>query len=156
MDLTEEEKLVQRDKEMIPMVLVRAMFGLTFLVLLIVTYASVTDRPLEALPPVADVAVAVERTLVLKGDMSGAAQVFDDQGQIIADLDPTQGGFVSGVYRVLERERTKHQVSLDAPVRLVAFDNGRLMIFDDTTGWRADLMGFGADNHAAFAKLLVQ
>ena len=154
MDLTEEEKLVQRDKEMIPMVLVRAMFGLTFLVLLIVTYASVTDRPLEALPPVAD--VAVERTLVLKGDMSGAAQVFDDQGQIIADLDPTQGGFVSGVYRVLERERTKHQVSLDAPVRLVAFDNGRLMIFDDTTGWRADLMGFGADNHAAFAKLLVQ
>ena len=154
MDLTEEEKLVQRDKEMIPMVLVRAMFGLTFLVLLIVTYASVTDRPLEALPPVAD--VAIERTLVLKGDMSGAAQVFDDQGQIIADLDPTQGGFVSGVYRVLERERTKHQVSLDAPVRLVAFDNGRLMIFDDTTGWRADLMGFGADNHAAFAKLLVQ
>lgn len=154
MDLTEEEKLVQRDKEMIPMVLVRAMFGLTFLVLLIVTYASVTDRPLEALPPVAD--VAVERTLVLKGDMSGAAQVFDDQGQIIADLDPTQGGFVSGVYRVLERERTKHQVSLDAPVRLVAFDNGRLMIFDDTTGWRADLMGFGADNRAAFAKLLVQ
>ena len=154
MDLTEEEKLVQRDKEMIPMVLVRAMFGLTFLVLLIVTYASVTDRPLEALPPVAD--VAIERTLVLKGDMSGAAQVFDDRGQIIADLDPTQGGFVSGVYRVLERERTKHQVSLDAPVRLVAFDNGRLMIFDDTTGWRADLMGFGADNHAAFAKLLVQ
>jgi hypothetical protein len=33
-------------------------------------------------------------------------------------------------------------------------ENGRLSIHDPSTGWRADLMGFGADNAAAFAKLL--
>ncbi|WP_208352228.1 photosynthetic complex assembly protein PuhC [Pseudaestuariivita rosea] len=154
MELTPEQKLVQRDKEMIPTVLVRAMFGLTLLCLLIVVYARLTDRPLEAMPP--ESALVQERVIVLQGDMSGAAKVTDTEGNLIADLDPAQGGFVSGVYRVLERERTKHRVALDAPVRLVRFENGRLMIFDDTTNWRADLMGFGADNHAAFAKLLVQ
>ena len=30
----------------------------------------------------------------------------------------------------------------------------RLSIHDPTTDWRADLMGFGADNARAFAKLL--
>ncbi|NSX53454.1 photosynthetic complex assembly protein PuhC [Parasulfitobacter algicola] len=154
MELTPEQKLVERDKEMIPIALVRAMFGLAAVCLIIVIFARVTDRPLEAIPDMAN--VAQERVIVLQGEMSGAATVLDAQGNIIADLDPTQGGFVAGVYRVLERERTKHRIALDSPVRLVRFENGRLMIFDDTTKWRADLMGFGADNHAAFAKLLDQ
>jgi hypothetical protein len=35
-----------------------------------------------------------------------------------------------------------------------ARENNRLEIFDPSTGWGADLMGFGADNSAAFARLL--
>ncbi|WP_420863988.1 photosynthetic complex assembly protein PuhC [Algirhabdus cladophorae] len=155
MDISRQKaEMRERDREMIPVALVRAMFGLTFVILMIVAYARFTDRPLEALPPVAD--VVTERSVVLSGDMSGAAAVHGADGTLIANFDSEQGGFISGVYRVLERERLKHGVAVDAPVRLVKFDNGRMMIFDDTTNWRADLMGFGATNRAAFATLLAE
>jgi len=41
-------------------------------------------------------------------------------------------------------------------VALVAYDTGRISIHDPSTGWSADLMGFGADNARAFARLLAQ
>jgi di/tricarboxylate transporter len=49
--LSPEQKLVQRDKEMIPRRLLRAMLALVVVVLLIVTWARLTDRPLTAMPP---------------------------------------------------------------------------------------------------------
>ncbi|MCX7643932.1 MAG: photosynthetic complex assembly protein PuhC [Rhodobacteraceae bacterium] len=151
--MTPHDRLRQRDREMIPKVLLRAMFALVLSSLAIVTYARLTDRPLEAAPP-ADVAVAKERLILLYGDMSGSARVLDPNGSLIADLPPSEGGFISGVWRVLQRVRTQHRVALDAPVRLVLWQDGRLSILDDTTGWRAELTGFGADNLAAFARLL--
>jgi hypothetical protein len=45
-------------------------------------------------------------------------------------------------------------VPLQLPVRLVAFEDGRLALFDDATEWRAELIGFGRDNYAVFARLL--
>lgn len=153
MDISRQKaELVERDREMIPLVLVRAMFGLVLAVLAIVSYASFTNKPLVSTPPVAN--IVQERQIVLIGDMSGAATVTQADGTLIADFNTEQGGFIAGVYRVLERERNKHGVALDGPIRLVKFDNGRLMIFDDTTNWRADIMGFGATNRASFAKLL--
>ena len=151
--LSPHELLRQRDKEMIPRVLLRAMFALVLACLLIVTYARVTDRPLSAAPP-SDMPIIAERAIFLHGDMSGAARVLDMDGTVIADLDPTKGGFISGVRRVISRERTLRRLPVDAPVRLVAWEDGRLSILDDTTGWRAELTGFGADNLAAFRRLL--
>jgi putative photosynthetic complex assembly protein len=151
--MSPEDRLRQRDREMIPRTLLRAMFALVVASLVIVTFARLTDRPLEATPP-AGMAIARERSLILQGDMSGAARVFLPDGTLVADLDPTKGGFVSGIWRVLQRERSKGRVALDAPVRLVLWEDGRLSILDDTTGWRAELTGFGADNLAAFQRLL--
>lgn len=151
--MSPEQRLRQRDKEMIPRVLLRAMFALVLASLAIVTYARVTDRPLSAAPP-SDVAVAKERQILLYGDMSGSARVLDLDGTVIADLDPSKGGFISGVWRVLQRVRGQAQMALDAPVRLVLWEDGRLSLLDDTTGWRAELTGFGADNLDAFARLL--
>ena len=151
--MTPEQRLRQRDREMIPRVLLRAVVALVLASLVIVTYARLTDRPLEATPP-DDVAVAKERRVLLYGNMSGAARVLDLDGTVIADLDPSRGGFIAGIWRVLKRVRGQHQVALDAPVRLVLWEDGRLSILDDTTGWRAELTGFGADNLDAFARLL--
>ena len=77
-------------------------------------------------------------------------------GTLIADLNPKEGGFISGVWRVIQRERTKHRVALSGPLTLVRYDNGRIAIPDPSTGWSADLMGFGIDNAKAFARLLAQ
>lgn len=138
--------------DLIPRFLGRALTALVVICLVLVTIATVTDRPLDSTPP--REAVVAERIIVLSGDMSGAARVMDANGQLIAELSPEQGGFISGVYRVLVRERTKHGVPLDGPVRLVRTENNRITIYDDTTNWRADLMGFGLTNTRAFARLL--
>lgn len=138
--------------DLIPRFLGRSLTAVVLITLALATFASVTDRPLEATPP-KEVFVA-ERSIILSGDMSGAATVLDTNGQVIAQLTPEQGGFISGVYRVLVRERTKNGVPLDGPLRLVRTESNRIAIYDDTTGWSADLMGFGLTNTRAFARLL--
>ncbi|MEM7489077.1 MAG: photosynthetic complex assembly protein PuhC, partial [Pseudomonadota bacterium] len=101
-----ENRLVARDREMIPTLLLRAMGVMVLCALLIVTYARLTDRPLEALPAMeGEVAVVKERAIFLDADgTTGAARVLDQNGSVIADLDATQGGFVAGVQRVLRFE----------------------------------------------------
>lgn len=153
--MTPEQKLVVRDKEMIPTVLLRALLVLVLCALAIVAYASITDRPLEAMPALeGEVDIVKERTVFLYGDMSGSARVLDANGSMIANLDETQGGFVAGMYRVLKRKRTQAGLSVDLPVRLILFENGQLSLRDDHTGWRAELIGFGPTNAATFAALL--
>ncbi len=145
-------RALPQDREMIPRILLRAMFGLVLVTLALVTFARLTDRPLEAMP--ADGPVAQERVIQIFGSMSGKARVLDQHGGLIADLSETEGGFVSGVWRSLNHERAKANIDPNAPVRLVQFTDGRLALFDDATGFRVELRGFGADNTAAFLRLL--
>lgn len=140
------------DKELIPRVMVRAMLALVLACLSLVTLARLTDTPLIATPP--EGKVVASRIVSLSVDTSGAATIHDETGAVIADLPPEQGGFISGVGRVVERERLKNRVALDGPVTLIWQDTGRISIQDPSTGWSADLMGFGADNARAFARLL--
>ena len=142
------------DKEMIPRALLRAVGLLILAVLVLVSFARLTDRPLIATPP--DSPVVVERTILLSGDLAGAATVRDADGTLIADLSPEEGGFISGVWRVILRERTKARAPHAGPVVLRCDTGGRISIHDPSTGWSADLMGFGADNARAFARLLVR
>ncbi len=150
-----EQKLVERDKEMIPTILIRAMFVLCICVLLIVSYARLTDRPLEAMPPSLEEAPVVqEREIRIFGEMDGSARVLGTDGTVIATLSPEEGGFVAGIYRVLERERGAVGLHASEPIRLVRFSDGRIGLRDDHTDFRAELVGFGADNEAVFARLL--
>jgi putative photosynthetic complex assembly protein len=141
------------EKDVVPTLMVRLMTGIVLLCLVLTAAHVWTGQPKEAVLPPSP--VIAQKTLVITGDMSGAATVWDADGGLIADLSPEEGGFISGVRRVLDRERTKSRVALDAPVVLTAHENGRMMLTDPETGWRADLMGFGQDNAAAFAKLLI-
>ncbi len=138
---------------MLPKALIRAMLALVLAALLIATFARVTDRPLVSTPPVSP--VKAEAAIVIEADAaSGAATVWLEDGTLLADYAAQEGGFISGITRVIHRERTKHRVALDGPVILQAYENGRMGLIDPSTGWRADLMGFGADNAEAFARLL--
>lgn len=137
----------------IPRYLLRAMFALVLCVLALVTYARLSDVPLSATPP--EGAIVAEREMILSfNDLSGAVQVLNPDGSLMADLGPEEGGFVAGVARVINRERIKNRAAPDGPVVLVRRDTGRIAITDPSTGWSADLMGFGADNARAFARLL--
>jgi len=142
------------DKEKIPRFMAHAMLALVLAVLTLVTLARLNDMPLIATPPPGE--IVISRDIVLSGDMAGSATVRRPDGTLIADLTPEEGGFISGVYRVVLHERGKHDVALGTPLTLLQRDTGRLEIHDPSTGWRADLMGFGADNASAFARLLAQ
>lgn len=140
------------DKELVPLMLVRAMFGMVLIVLLLVTWARLTDQPVNYTAPTGD--ITHQRIIHLTGDMAGRATVTAEDGSIIAELTPEEGGFISGVWRVIDRERAKHGQAKDGPLTLVRYDNGRIALHDPSTGWSADLMGFGIDNAKAFARLL--
>jgi putative photosynthetic complex assembly protein len=140
------------ERELVPRLFVRAMFGMVMICLIMVSAYRWMDGPVQYTAP--DSPIVIEKTLYLEGAMSGAAKVYAEDRSLIAEYSPDEGGFLSGMWRVLQRERTKARVDLDGPVIVRARENNRLEIFDPSTGWGADLMGFGADNSAAFAKLL--
>ena len=145
-------KMRSEDKERIPRILLRAVALMAVASLCLAAYARLSGRPLEATP--AEGPIAEQRLLRLYADMSGAARVLDAEGMMIAQYAPEIGGFISGVSRALTRVRRSHGVASDAPVRLIRYQDGRLALKDDATGWRVEIAGFGADNRAAFARLL--
>ncbi|MEM6658222.1 MAG: photosynthetic complex assembly protein PuhC [Pseudomonadota bacterium] len=144
-----------QDRELIPRVLLVAMGLLVLAVLAVVTYARIADVPLSATPPAAE--ITHERGMILISDgVSGAVSVLSPEGAVIARLDASQGGFVAGVARVIDRNRAQADLPAHTPVIVTRRANGRLDITDPATGWSADLMGFGADNASRFARLLDQ
>jgi len=150
MNQTDTQKPPQ--EELVPLFLIRAMFGLVLVILAIVTWAKVTDQPIASTPPPGE--ILAEREIVIDSTMGGAATIRAVDGSLIAELSPEQGGFIAGVARVIARERSRAGVAPDAPVTLIRKDTGRISIHDPSTGWQADLMGFGVDNARAFARLL--
>lgn len=152
MSSTTHHPPMREDREKIPRILLRAIALLLFTVLVLVSFARITGMEPAAMPP--DVPVTTERTLIIFGDQEGNARILDQYGTQIADLTPEQGGFISGVWRSMARIRNQSGIDPNAPVRLVKFADGRLGLRDDLTGWRVELIGFGRDNTAAFARLL--
>ena len=151
-DTHSQTRIHARPDELVPRVLVRAMLALVLVILSLVTVARLTDRPLESTPP--NTAVIAERVIHISGDASGAARVLDEAGSVIASFPSDKGGFVAGIYRVLQRERGKIGADAAAPVVLRLREGNRLSLYDPLTDWSAELMGFGADNLRTFARLL--
>ena len=147
---------IPRKKEEDPVLTnaLRAMFAMVVLVLIAVTAFQFSGMQKSAIPP--NAAIVAEAQISISTDQTGAVQVFNAHGEMLADWDGDKGGFVSGVARVIERERMKIGVPIDAPVIIRWRENNRLSVFDPQTEWQADLMGFGADNARAFATLLAK
>jgi putative photosynthetic complex assembly protein len=136
--------------EMIPRPMLRLMLGIVLASLALVSYAVLTDRPKAGQPE--DSPVVAERSLVIRTGGAKAVTLYDTDGTLLEQLD--HGGFVTVIGSGIDRERTVHKVPLDLPVRLVRRENGRFSVEDPATGWSVELTIFGADNEAAFARLL--
>lgn len=141
-----------RDKEMVPRTLLWAMFGLAMASLAITTFAVVTGREPVAQPAQAE--VIRERWIVLEGHDAQAVTVRNPDGSVLLDL--AHGGFVTVIQNGLATERRKHRLDPLSPLRIVEYANGRLAAEDPLTGWSIELYAFGADNKAAFERLLDQ
>ena len=147
-----ESQMKLRDKEMVPRILVQAMFGLMLASLALVSFAVLTERPLTGVPTLEPIEAEVSVTLEMID--SGNVAVLDASGQTIARSDEDKSGFIGVIHRVMVRERMLNQAPLSAPVRVVRRENGIVAVLDTVTGWSIELVGYGQDNIAAFAKLV--
>ncbi len=143
-------KLRSDNPDMIPMPLLRGMVALVLATVALVAFAALTGRDPVGVPKSS--AIVDERQIVLQGHNAQAVTVLNADGTVLVDLP--HGGFVTVIQSGLATERRKFGVDPLLPVRLVQYENGRLTIEDDHTGWSAELYAFGADNKAAFERLL--
>ena len=139
-------------EEMVPRVLVAAMFGLMLVTLGIVALARLTDAPLTGTVAVSD--TVTSRQIVLTGDRGGAYSVTAPDGTLLAMSDEGPNGFLGVMGRVIDRKRLTTGAEADAPIVVRRRADGIVEISDPATGMIVPLMGYGKDNVAAFARLL--
>lgn len=147
-----EQQMRHRDKEMVPRFLVQAMFGLMAATLSMVAYAQWFDVPNRGVLIEAPITQSLD--IVMVGDRSGIYEVMTTDGQLIASSSDEKAGFIGVMGRVIDRERFVHDLTGNAPITVVRRENGNIAIIDDTTDLSVELIGYGKDNVAAFAKLL--
>lgn len=149
-DLSTQMK--HRDRDMVPLFLVRSMFGLMAASLILVAYAQWADVPQSAVyvgPPV------IEKIQVqFESSREGVSTVYDMDGNQIAASDEDLMGFIGVIGIAVRRERHVAGLPNDTPLTILKRESGTYGIFDPATGWSMELIGYGADNVAAFAKLL--
>ena len=140
-------------KELIPPFMVKSMAALALGSVLLASYAVLSGREPAGQPEAAP--VVAERPIVIQGTGDKmAVKVMTPDGRVL--FESANGGFVSVVEIGLSRARTVHRVEGNPPVRLVKYENGRLSLQDDATGWSTELQAFGPDNRASFERLLAE
>ncbi len=140
------------NRDMVPKFLVQGMFALMFASLALVSYATITDRPVGSVVAHSD--IAREITVTLDGSRSTGVAVLDENGKQFAHSTQNKAGFIDVIWISVKRERIVQGVDLNAPLRVVRRENGHVAVIDDTTGWKIELIGYGQDNVAAFARLI--
>ncbi|MEM6307010.1 MAG: photosynthetic complex assembly protein PuhC [Pseudomonadota bacterium] len=151
---TEQEKLLKRDKEMIPLVLIRAMFFLALLSVALVAYARLTDRPLVGVASTPDIAAETKVLLVPNPEQRGGFFITDLTGDVLVTSSDHKAGFVGVIGQALTRKRMMTDTDQTAPLRIVQRVDGRIDIIDTGSGFSVELMSYGADNIAVFANLI--
>ncbi|MGJ8621783.1 MAG: photosynthetic complex assembly protein PuhC [Yoonia sp.] len=147
-----EQQMRHRDREMVPRFLVQAMFGLMAASLALVAYAQWFNVPQKGVLIEAPIVQTLD--IVMEGNRNGVYDVMTPDGTLIATSADEKAGFLGVIGRVIDRERFVHDKPLDAPFSVVRRENGNIAIIDETTDLRVELIGYGKDNVAAFAKLL--
>ena len=141
-----------RDREMVPRVLVIAMFSLMAASLALVSFARITDQPLRGVYQAGN--IVRETSITLEGTRNDGVRILNAEGQEIAYSQNDRAGFIDVIWVGVKRNRHLEHVTGNPPLRLVRYDNGNTAIIDPATDWSIELIGYGADNVAAFARLL--
>jgi len=150
MSLTKQMR--HRDREMVPKILVQGMFALMFASLCIVAYAQWFNVPQKGV--LIEAPVVQSRDIVLTGQRDGTYHVYDTSGGLLTASSDPLNGFIGVMGRAIDRERLVRGLPLATPVQVVRRDNGHIAVIDASTDNVVELIGYGADNVAAFAQLL--
>jgi len=95
-----------------------------------------------------------ERDLRFADRPDGAVVVtLADSGRVL-DVMTGQNGFLRGTLRGFGRTRRAEGIGPMPLLRLTGYADGRLILFDPSTGRRVELEAFGSANEAVFIRLL--
>jgi len=75
-------------------------------------------------------------------------------GRTLRTATAADGGFLWGILRPLDRERTRFDAGLAEPYRVTRTRDGRLLLQDPSTDLEVDLAAFGPTSVALFDALL--
>ncbi len=150
--MAQSASLPNRRADTIPRGLVRAVVALLAFTMILVAFARVTGMPPAGIMPVQPEAERVAVVIAPRGD--GGVLITRPDGSVVASLSVQEAGFISGVERVLARERRSYGLAPVGPVDLVRWQDGRMSLLDPATGWRMEIVGFGDTNVESFARLL--
>lgn len=140
------------EPDMVPRALVRAMFFVMASSLALVAFARITHRPVIAELPDSPIATSV--TLDMVGSRDGKVTLYDSAGNAVVRSGDDKMGFVGVIWTVISRQRHVMGIPDTGPITVARRQNGHIAIIDPSTGWSTDLIGYGADNVAAFARLV--
>lgn len=147
-----QKEMKRTDEQMVPTFLVVAMFGLMFGCLALVAFSKVQNIPMTGVLIEAPVVQSLE--IVMTGDRSGIYTVHDTSGNLLATSSDEMAGFIGVIGRVFDRDRAVSGVVGNPSMQVVRRENGNISVIDDSVGLTVELIGYGKDNVAAFAKLL--
>ncbi len=144
----------RRDPDHVPIFLVRIMFGLMALVTVAVAVAQWVGLPNSGVL----VEAPEKRVLMvqLHAQREGVTEVLGLDGKLITRSSEPMNGFIDVIGRAMTRARVVRGVGDAIPFKIVERINGNIAIIDTGTGQVVELIGYGADNVAAFAKLVAQ
>ena len=98
--------------------------------------------------------ITAQRILQFADRPDGAVVVrLASNGQML-DVMTGQNGFLRGTLRGFGRTRRAEGIGPTLPLRLTGYADGRLVLYDPSTGRDVELEAFGSDNEAVFVRLL--
>jgi putative photosynthetic complex assembly protein len=99
-------------------------------------------------------ATVAARDLVFSDGPGGEVVVADAATGGRVGVYEGQQGFLRGTLRGFARARRMDAMGAAAPFRLTRWSDGRLTLDDAKTGRHVELLAFGQDNAAVFARML--
>jgi len=101
-----------------------------------------------------DLRPAQVKTLKFEDRDDGGVTVIDANTNQVIDVVQGEAGFVRGILRTIARERRIRGIGKDAPIRLIAYTDGRLVLQDTATNTNIELGSFGSGNVENFRVFL--
>lgn len=139
--------------DVMPKTFLRAVVFLLLLVLIFVFTFRWMEFPLAGVAPESKIVREMSLKFVERNRFD--VIVLDKYDNTLVESTDGKNGFIGVVFNAIKRERIKKRIEGDNVLRMVQYENGRIAIIDDWTGFKVQVNNFGQRNLEVFSFLFV-